>query len=200
MAKISEAIIEKNAKKGRFVVAVKLDSGEQVLLEPGVEFFTAAELESLLAKEVEAHGENIAAARKAERESVDTEAAGKIQELTTVIEGLRTELTNMTDQLNGHRSYVEAMIVENAELRLQLAAKPPEVREPPLAVEHQDIPATRTVDKLAPLDALVPAPTIDAPPAPVAADPDAPARPPGPGETSRDYGERPKPDAVYDWS
>lgn len=84
---------------------------------------------------------------------------------------------------------VDQMAAEIGDLNIRLVERPAEVRAPMLHVEHQDIPVGRTIDKLAPLGVLAPAPTLDEAPLRPELDPEAPARPPGPNEIAAHRGE-----------
>lgn len=115
---------------------------------------------------------------------------GSIVDIKEGFEFCPMDIFNDTKDLyEGAAERVDDLLVEIGQLQQQLAAKPAEVRAPLLHVEHQNIPTSRTVDKLAPLDALAPAPALPDPQYRLELDPDAPARPPALGEVQAHRGE-----------
>ena len=166
MAKINTLSVEGSKQKG-FTVTAMLDDGNIVDIKEGFEFGTAAEFEKVRA-ECDTDRDTMRAANDRDMEALQTE----------------------NDRLkNAANEQMDKLYAEIGQLKQQIAAKPEEVRVPLMHAEHQDIPTARTVDKLAPIGALAPAPTIDEPPQRPLNDPDAPARPPGPGEVAAVRGE-----------
>lgn len=181
MAKINTLTVEGNKSKG-FTVTAMTDEGLVIDIAEGFEFKTLDEFNAICIDIEKQNGD---------LNRMQTER----DEARTQIEQLQAEakaLSERPDAPIGGEQVDEQIVMLNAEivnLRRQLDDALSDVRVPLLHVEHQDIPTARTVDKLAPLGALAAAPTIDEPPVNPLLDPDAPARPPGPGELVKVHGE-----------